>query len=116
MHVFGPFWINLYGLFPENRMNDCMLSIVTHITIWSHRNNRVLICGHPECYAYSEKSGWEVFDTPDNFFVDSDTISVALDNYGIYFINSAEEDSLLDFRTGSFEKVEKMSIHKGKLF
>ena len=48
--------------------------------------------------------------------VDADTISVALDNYGIYFINSAEEDALLDFRTGSFEKVEKMSIHKGKLF
>ena len=86
------------------------------ITIWSHCNNRVLICGPPECYVYSENSGWEVFDTPDNFLVDADTISISLDNYGIYFINSAEEDALLDFRTGSFEKAEKMSIYKGKLF
>ena len=80
-------------------------------------HNRILVCngGDSSCYLYSDVSDtWEKYHTPEYFGLDSNTVSIRLDNYGIYFINStsAGTDYILDFNTGVFDEVEKMSIYR----
>ena len=63
---------------------------------------------------YSDVSDtWEKYYTPESFELDSNTVSIRLDHYGIYFINSnSGTDYILDFNTGDFEVVEKISIYR----
>ena len=79
-------------------------------------HNRILACngGNSSCYLYSDVSDtWEKYHTPESFELDSNTVSIRLDHYGIYFINSnSGTDYILDFNTGGFEVVEKISIYR----
>ena len=79
-------------------------------------HNRILACngGNSSCYLYSDVSDtWEKYYTPESFELDSNTVSIRLDHYGIYFINSnSGTDYILDFNTGDFEVVEKISIYR----
>ena len=79
-------------------------------------HNRILACngGNSSCYLYSDVSDtWEKYHTPESFELDSNTVSIRLDHYGIYFINSnSGTDYILDFNSGGFEVVEKISIYR----